>query len=394
MGAAKIPYSGAESATCADRSTTPGRLCGCLLLHPRVQQEPARLNRHFFIGGRDKNNWHCACVAPKSAQAGAIPAIIKPHSNPNGIEQMNKSSRGLKPSEAGVAVIRLDEICSGLVLLLGDRDNACALATSEGGVLAGIRVSDVICVADTKQAVRLEDLFAQRRQRTDEGAPLVSFRRFFMEDRLAPNENRTLEHIAAPLAALEEALFRNEGGERGGNRDDLRNGAAASAAEVSPAVAVTAEIRGVLCHCNMGHNRSPTLVLLVLLRRGFSLRDAYRMVLGARPSIDPLPSYRRLMRDVEAAAAGISSSSPSSDPSSPAAPSVGRDELFGLHVSELLQRVETSASAAAVASSEDVIAGVGSGHNIAEGGHSFFTELEAAMDLKEQSIAALIAEKQ
>jgi len=49
----------------------------------------------------------------------------------------------------------------------------------------------------------------------------------------------------------------------------------------------------VLVNCDLGHNRSPTLVLASLLRMGMSLREAYRAVLRVRPTIDPLPNYRR-----------------------------------------------------------------------------------------------------
>jgi len=52
-------------------------------------------------------------------------------------------------------------------------------------------------------------------------------------------------------------------------------------------------------HCDAGHNRSPTLVLLALLHRGLSLREAYRRVFETRPDVDPLPNYRRLLRSVE-----------------------------------------------------------------------------------------------
>merc|ERR1719265_497977 len=65
------------------------------------------------------------------------------------------------------------------------------------------------------------------------------------------------------------------------------------------AVKVTKRPRAVLVHCDMGVNRSPTLVLAFLLRSGMSLRQAYRRVLEARECVDPLPAYREALRQYE-----------------------------------------------------------------------------------------------
>lgn len=56
-------------------------------------------------------------------------------------------------------------------------------------------------------------------------------------------------------------------------------------ARISRTERIPRRTTGVLIHCDMGHNRSPTLVLLTLLRRGLTLREAYRTVLRERASI-------------------------------------------------------------------------------------------------------------
>lgn len=80
--------------------------------------------------------------------------------------------------------------------------------------------------------------------------------------------------------------------------------------------------RAVLVHCNRGHNRSPTLVLAFLVHFGLTLREAYRHVLCARPHIDPLSPYRHGLRNLEVQLRGKCS--------------VEAEEVFGLHISELL----------------------------------------------------------
>lgn len=52
-------------------------------------------------------------------------------------------------------------------------------------------------------------------------------------------------------------------------------------------------------NCDLGHNRSPTLALAFLVLAGQTLREAYRSVLRARPSVDPLPTYRRALLALE-----------------------------------------------------------------------------------------------
>jgi len=81
----------------------------------------------------------------------------------------------------------------------------------------------------------------------------------------------------------------------------------------------------ILINCDLGHNRSPTLLLAFLLQHGSSLREAYRAVLSSRPSIDPLPAYRRGLCKMELSIRGRHSVRP--------------DEHFGMHISELMDIV-------------------------------------------------------
>lgn len=83
--------------------------------------------------------------------------------------------------------------------------------------------------------------------------------------------------------------------------------------------------RGILVHCDMGHNRSPTLTLAFLVSHGLSLREAYRHVLSQRQSIDPLPPYRRGLRAYELAVRAESS--------------VEEEEPFAMHVTQLMDLV-------------------------------------------------------
>ena len=80
-----------------------------------------------------------------------------------------------------------------------------------------------------------------------------------------------------------------------------------------------------LVNCDLGHNRSPTLVLAYLLRIGFPLREAYKKVFRTRPTIDPLPNYRHGLVAMEKLLRGFTS--------------VWEEEPFHMHISELLHQV-------------------------------------------------------
>merc|ERR1712205_166002 len=89
-------------------------------------------------------------------------------------------------------------------------------------------------------------------------------------------------------------------------------------------LAKTKTTRAVLVACDMGVNRSPTLVLALLLRSGLSLRQAYRSVLSTRDYIDPLPGYREALARYEVKLKGKCT--------------VLEDEPFVQHISVLMDR--------------------------------------------------------
>ena len=117
---------------------------------------------------------------------------------------------------------------------------------------------------------------------------------FIMADRLRMDDEIDFASLEAPIAAIVEACTR------------------ADASRVSDGVG------DVFVCCNLGINRSPTLVLAFLLSRGLSLRESYRSVLRVRPGIDPLPPYRRALGRADVGG------------------TVAKDEPFALHISELL----------------------------------------------------------
>lgn len=91
--------------------------------------------------------------------------------------------------------------------------------------------------------------------------------------------------------------------------------------------------QAVLVHCNEGHNRSPALVLSYLIRCGLSLRAAYKLVLRARPTIDPLPPYRHALWQQE-------QKYRTGSQLIPIAPSVRPEEdAFHWHISKLKQAI-------------------------------------------------------
>lgn len=216
---------------------------------------------------------------------------------------------GLEPRQHGVSVIwRRPTASNGpslaaeanVVLLLGCAGNALAAAE---GTLPGVRVSHTVCVADPRIASQVTAAAAA----ACAGPTVCSFP---MTDRMNASEEVDFTHeLAEPLAQLEACVE--------------------EAAGLQPTADGSGMLRGVLVHCRLGHNRSPALALAFLVSKGLSLREAYRRVLSARPTVDPLPPYRRALRDLELQLQG--------------AQTVSGDEPFAMHVSELLALVEVDA---------------------------------------------------
>lgn len=188
-----------------------------------------------------------------------------------------------------------------VALLLGGADNAAAVLSHEhGDCLNGLPVIHIICVSSPRIARGLSGMRESRNPAEDAGA--ASFKTFSMADCLpADAECDFSQELAATLAAIHKAV-----------EDCLAQGR--SSRKTHP--------QGVLVHCDVGHNRSPAVVLAYLVFRGYTLRQAYRLVLGARSTIDPLPTYRRALRAYEAGLTGKST--------------VQDDEPFAMHVSELV----------------------------------------------------------
>lgn len=296
---------------------------------------------------------------------------------------------GLQARRDGASVVWRSS--GGAVLLLGNAAN-CAAAI-EDGCLTGFPVSDVVCVANFRTARQLEVLRSRH-----QGVPVqrppdplgwatsaaqvtrpAGWRVLRMRDWLQPDEELDLEeelqeHLAALRAAVACA------GDAG-----LATAASPSSA---PSAVAAASPRAVLVHCDLGHNRSPTLVLAFLVSLGYSLREAYRQVLRARPSVDPLPPYRRGLRKLEVSLTGVSTVNP--------------EEQFALHVSELMglihpgsprsrsrSRGSTSSGTAEIPSSscsdEDSC-------DSSSGRCSLAIAMEQALALREASIEALLAE--
>merc|ERR1719382_606664 len=100
------------------------------------------------------------------------------------------------------------------------------------------------------------------------GHPLPNLSILHMSDMLRPDEQIVIETLLEEhLATIESALSEARGS------SEAR--------------------RAVLVNCDLGINRSPTLVLAFLVHSNLSLREAYRHVLRTRPGIDPLPGYRQ-----------------------------------------------------------------------------------------------------
>ena len=187
--------------------------------------------------------------------------------NANAMPRLNE-----QPTWTGVSIVWRSR--KGVLLLLGNTSNALA-AVSLIDAPGGVAVKHVISVGDNSKNRRV----ARERTavRSENAVPHDSCP---MDDRLSPEDAIAINATFPPLVLLSDSFAACE-----------VEASRQSCQQHSPAGLDSA----VLVHCNMGHNRSPALVLAFLLLRGLSLRDAYRHLLVARPTIDPLPNYRRAL---------------------------------------------------------------------------------------------------
>ena len=202
---------------------------------------------------------------------------------------MLKRSSYLDPSEYGLGCVYLKD--HGVNLMIGNISNS-ALALNTG-TLQGIIVTHIICVASPKKADKVATL-------CHPSSP--TFHRFFVQDRLAPDEDVDLSVLEGPIQAVVDAISVQSTGAAEVlpmlqlSRTEK---SAQMPVELSFLVPTPQTCKAILVHCDMGHNRSPSIAILSLLRVGYTLREAYRLVLTAKPDVDPLPSYRRLFRTTE-----------------------------------------------------------------------------------------------
>eukprot|EP00401_Gymnodinium_catenatum_P043796 CAMPEP_0117540318 /NCGR_PEP_ID=MMETSP0784-20121206/43438_1 /TAXON_ID=39447 /ORGANISM="" /LENGTH=228 /DNA_ID=CAMNT_0005336971 /DNA_START=69 /DNA_END=752 /DNA_ORIENTATION=+ len=186
----------------------------------------------------------------------------------------------------------------GALLVLGNTSNALAAAASAYLTLP-LRITHIVSVGQRRRARLVHSALSQ-------SGLGVAHRALEMLDRMAAGDDVPIDTQWAPLALLHKAFQECE---------------AEGEAKTKAQSAGTGPL-AVLVHCDMGHNRSPALVLTFLLTRGLSLRGAYRQLLRARPTVDPLPPYRRALRRFEVELRGNCS--------------VGGEEPWAMHLSELM----------------------------------------------------------
>eukprot|EP00928_Gymnodinium_smaydae_P052986 TRINITY_DN37095_c0_g1_i1.p1 TRINITY_DN37095_c0_g1~~TRINITY_DN37095_c0_g1_i1.p1 ORF type:complete len:389 (-),score=116.76 TRINITY_DN37095_c0_g1_i1:202-1368(-) len=217
-----------------------------------------------------------------------------------------------------------------VALLLGSAANAAAAVD---GDLPSYRVVRIVCVASTKNACQLE----ARVREALEGAATAEparhsapprIRTFAMNDWCQPDEEVDIaRELASPLEAVDISVREAVAAVAAG--DGCREGGDAAGRTAA-----------VLLHCDLGINRGPTLTLSFLVRScGLSLREAYRRVLAVRAFIDPLPAYRRGLRNLEVECQGAVAEGADIGASSGSGASVCNSEPFAMHMSELLRVV-------------------------------------------------------
>jgi hypothetical protein len=252
-------------------------------------------------------------------------------------------------------------------LLLGSAENALAALDNS---IPGVFISHIVCVASSKN----RNIVRRRAEQLERGdVPQLSM--FTMRDRMSPDETIDISSDYQMQAAL-RCLSRALNGDASKGEEE---------AEHCQSDYATAPIRGVLVYCDKGVNRSPTLVLATLLlgqgwargaagqfgeggnsdvldeikqceaiksswRPSMSLRQAYARVLQSREHIDPLPTYRRALEELELAERGwcsVVSGGPAQRKEKMIAPDLVRRprkqvDLFALHFSELYQVLNSS----------------------------------------------------
>lgn len=214
----------------------------------------------------------------------------------------------------------------GCYLLLGSARNALAAVSMDNPFLdhnadtdkdatetISIRISRIISVADRNKSNQI--LKAVKNQ--------ILISSHWMADRLRPEQDVDVQQVtAAAVASIEQAV--------GWSAHETLVQAPHSMHDDASTAEHPAKqnARGILIHCNEGHNRSPTLVVSYLIQCGLSLRTAYQYLLRARPTVDPLPPYRRGLWSMEDQNEEHLSNI-----------SVQPNEAFHRHISELKQRV-------------------------------------------------------
>lgn len=193
-------------------------------------------------------------------------------------------------------------------LLLGDASNA--LAAIDGKLPD---ITDVICVGNRKTAQGCQGYHKHLTE--SRGDALPSFASFKMAD-YCPSDNdvdiekrflKVLDHVEKKLGDVKQML-------------DSVDEKAEKTNTVEPT-------RRILVHCDRGVNRSPTIIMAILIRVfQMPLREAYKQVLQTRQDIDPLPSYRRGLRRM--------------DKKYHSKMSISGAEPFAMHISEVLKQVK------------------------------------------------------
>ena len=235
----------------------------------------------------------------------------------------------------------------GCLLLLGTLDNALAAAAAAASTQQldngrYVQITHIVSVADNSKAAQVRKVISK-----NDKSSIVHLSCHYMADRLPMEEVVDIQRItAAPLLAIEQAV--------GFSMSDT----CAREPPSPPFGEDTVAQRSVLVHCNQGFNRSPTLVLTYLLRTGLSLRDSYKLLLRSRSSVDPLPPYRRALRDYECSLSGEAT--------------VQEEEVFQLHFAELGALVKRENQERE-----------GSGNNVKD-------SVDLALELRNKSISRLL----
>eukprot|EP00854_Cymbomonas_tetramitiformis_P010895 gene10895-12892_t len=256
-------------------------------------EEPAEPPKRSLL-----HQWHLAPTLDKVSLIGAVelmePAAKRPAS-PRAADPL------VVPSRFRLCPARAD---SRLLLLLGDAANAAAASATEGfpievnGTILNVKVHHIVCIADGRHLKLVRETAGRN--------PAICFEEHHMQDRLAPED-------IVPISRLEKVFSSIDAGML----------AAASPPPAVGQVASPSFASAVIVHCNKGHNRSPAAVLGWAVRCGMSLREAYRLVLSARPTVDPLENYRSLLLRYELDVHGKASMS--------------AKEPFAMHLTELLE---------------------------------------------------------